>query len=216
MKYDGVNPITITLSNSKSYCFECNGSGTMDIEYKDSGVKVQLVSQNRENITYKGIINGDCIIKFSGDFVYTVSNFVAYTQTLSNDINYIPLNVDIVVYDFKNTDKRFVEFADNGVTGTLNYKIDGSKIAFKNDDFSYHVRYKVVPKLVTITTPEDEEVELDTDTHTLIPLLASFYIWLDDDERKATMYFNDYESKARTLYREYNTSKMIIHKGLVI
>ena len=29
----------------------------------------------------------------------------------------------------------------------------------------------------------------------MIPLLAAFYVWQDDEERKADKYFNDYEMK---------------------
>ena len=36
-------------------------------------------------------------------------------------------------------------------------------------------------------------MELDFDVQPLLPLLASYYIWLDDDERKSVMYQNMYE-----------------------
>ena len=53
----------------------------------------------------------------------------------------------------------------------------------------------VMPEMDVLTadTTDDYELNLPDKLVYLIPLLASYYIWLDDDERKAVMYRNEYE-----------------------
>lgn len=59
----------------------------------------------------------------------------------------------------------------------------------------YLVCYKRMYTPVTESTPDSFEFELDADLHVLIPLLAAFYVWQDDEERKADKLYNDYETK---------------------
>ena len=62
------------------------------------------------------------------------------------------------------------------------------------------VWFKRVPRRVTEQTPDDYELEFEADAAELLPLLASFYLWQDEDERKAVRYRNDYEDlKAQLL-----------------
>ena len=70
----------------------------------------------------------------------------------------------------------------------------------KVDDYegSFRIYYFKLPTQITQSTPDSFEIELPLVAHNLIPLLASYYLWLDDDERKAIMYKNDYE-EARNL-----------------
>ena len=60
---------------------------------------------------------------------------------------------------------------------------------------AYLVWYKRMYTPVTESTPDSFEFELDADLHVLIPLLAAFYVWQDDEERKADKLYNDYETK---------------------
>lgn len=53
----------------------------------------------------------------------------------------------------------------------------------------------VRPEHITIDTPEDHVIDLPDDLLELVPLLASYHIWLDDDLTKATMYYNNFVQK---------------------
>ena len=44
--------------------------------------------------------------------------------------------------------------------------------------------------------------------HHLIPLLAAYYLWLDDDERKAVQYYNNYETELSQIIQNENMPKM--------
>ncbi len=61
------------------------------------------------------------------------------------------------------------------------------------------VYYRLLPAVITAATPDETELELDYDAAGLIALLASFYVWADEDERKAVMFRNDYEDLKRQL-----------------
>lgn len=56
-----------------------------------------------------------------------------------------------------------------------------------------YVPYKVAPTKITEDTEADFEIELDETVQPLLPLLASYFIWLDDDSTKATLYYNNYD-----------------------
>lgn len=70
-------------------------------------------------------------------------------------------------------------------------------IVFKADDYkgSFRVYYNKLCTPIDETTPDTFVPELPTAAHHLIPLLASYYLWMDDDERKAFEYRNDFEEK---------------------
>ena len=46
--------------------------------------------------------------------------------------------------------------------------------------------------------------------HSLVPLLAAYYLWLDDEEQKATMYNNLYEQKLNQLLSKKKLPKATV------
>lgn len=71
---------------------------------------------------------------------------------------------------------------------------------FKSQDEKW-----VMPTITPFTseTPDDFELEIPKITHKLVPYLASYHVWLDDDERKAVYYYNMYESLKDEIIGEY-------------
>lgn len=49
------------------------------------------------------------------------------------------------------------------------------------------------PNIITSQTNDSEVIALPNNVVQLVPLLASYYVWLDDDTVKATVYKNEYE-----------------------
>lgn len=47
------------------------------------------------------------------------------------------------------------------------------------------------PSHITSDTSETEEIDLPEMVCGIVPLMSAYFIWLDDDERKATMYWNN-------------------------
>lgn len=68
----------------------------------------------------------------------------------------------------------------------------------------FDIYYSARPTRIDSVTSDSHVLELDQDVVELLPLLAAYFIWLDDDERKAVMYWNNYEDlKNQILAMEY-------------
>ena len=52
----------------------------------------------------------------------------------------------------------------------------------------------VRPTAITIDTLDNFVIELPDNLVELVPLLASYYVWLDDDQVKAALYWNSFDS----------------------
>jgi hypothetical protein len=87
------------------------------------------------------------------------------------------------------------EMSSDGYVPCSNRAIIGSYMLQLTTDREYLVFYKRLYTPVDEHTPDNFEFELDADLHVLIPLLAAFYVWQDDEERKADKLYNDYEMK---------------------
>lgn len=78
------------------------------------------------------------------------------------------------------------------------YQVEmGHTVVVKADDYvgSFRIYYSKQCTQVNADTPDEFVPELPLKVHHLIPLLASYYLWLDDDVAKATQYYNMYEQE---------------------
>ena len=68
------------------------------------------------------------------------------------------------------------------------------EIVIKMDDYdgAFRIYYLKEPTHVSSTTDTSFVFDIPLVAHKLLPLLTAYYLWLDDDERKAVMYKNDY------------------------
>ena len=74
----------------------------------------------------------------------------------------------------------------------------------------------VNPEAFALDIGSDDETEIDLPAKVtmLLPLLSAYYIWLDDDERKAVMYYNQYDDLCNQIFSErMNGTKMTITGG---
>lgn len=88
---------------------------------------------------------------------------------------------------FELTEDGYVPIGNHSVINRHNLQV--------NPDKEYLIFYTRMYTPVDNNTTDDFEFELDADLHVLIPLLAAFYVWQDDEERKADKLYNDYEMK---------------------
>lgn len=97
---------------------------------------------------------------------------------------------------------RFLEFADTPVmVGTSVYKkyndfeIENGKVIIMDGSVegSFKVFYKRAHRPFTLDSDDSRQIELPLKAHHLVPLLASYYIWLEDENAKAVSYYNQYE-----------------------
>lgn len=106
-------------------------------------------------------------------------------------------------------DENFLEFADNPVTFEENgkevykrftdYDIEAEDtIVINTDDVkgSFRIFYKAAHETFTGAERElREELPLPLKAHHLVPLIASYYVWMEDEPAKAAQYYNLYEQR---------------------
>lgn len=129
-----------------------------------------------------------------------------------------------VEYDFAEELPDFYEFyekpkyTENGERKTFDgYFIEGGGKLLVRGDFAGSVDfyYRAMPTRIDENTPGTYEMEIDRILHPLIPVLASYFVWLDDDERKATYYWNIYDVRKEELLNELKpTHPVTFHGGV--
>ena len=76
------------------------------------------------------------------------------------------------------------------------------------EEGTFRVFYKSAHEPYTKDTADETELPLPLRAHHLVPLLCAYYVWLDDDQQKAIMYYNQYETLAQTLLANENMPRM--------
>lgn len=209
-------PLAFSASGVKSYYFEADGEGVATISNGvDADIAIPLDSA-RKYKAYRGFANGDVTITFSGDYAYNVRNVAMYRELYSDNAEDIPAFCQYVPYDIAELTKAedgrvvFMDFANDqpvqqgsfssgqSYRTVEDYKKQDKSIILLNhfDVGEFTVWYKKYPRPIVTSTPDEYELELDYDAADLVPLLASHYIWLDDDPQRATMYYNDFAERS--------------------
>lgn len=77
----------------------------------------------------------------------------------------------------------------------LDYDIEDYHIMvlphFTDVELTVYYNERIIP--VTNSTQEDFDIQVVYPCEPLVALLAAHYVWLDDDERKAILYWNEYD-----------------------
>ena len=94
------------------------------------------------------------------------------------------------------------------------YEVEmGHTVVIKADDYagSFRIYYSKQCTQVDSNTADTFVPELPLKCHHLIPLLASYYLWLDDDATKAAQYFNMYETELAVVQTREKLPKMRVN-----
>lgn len=127
---------------------------------------------------------------------------------------------DYIYIDMTSAAKGFLMFGDTPVR----YEKDGTEMFRRFSDFEiendftvvinprnnageYRIYYEKKCTDITKDTPDTFEFEIPLVAHVLIPLLAAYYLWLDDEKEKATTYQNLYDSLLSDIERKKNKPK---------
>lgn len=117
-------------------------------------------------------------------------------------------------YDISELTGDFLAFTDTPVKvyndsyDTFNdFEIEEGHILVMDagDIGDFSVFYKKRPAVITRNTLDTEPLDIDIKIEPALPLLTSYYVWLDDDERKATQYYNMYDMLKTDLLSEQNS-----------
>lgn len=110
----------------------------------------------------------------------------------------------------------FVGFAEVPIYDDVRYVVHNNDtiVIMNSNPFEYEVFYKKAFERVKSETGDAFVIRIDSDVEILLPLLASYYIWLDDDERKAVMYYNDYENRKNgIIHNNSGAIARVVSKG---
>jgi len=147
-----------------------------------------------------------------------------YNNTLGGIPPYTNYNrYDIAALTVENNIERFIDFAyeqpilegdfeDNRYHKVGDYKIEQRKIIVLDyfEKGQFEIFYNAAPLKITKETQDEYEIELDYDVSALIPILSAYYIWLDDEERKAKMYWNQFDDlKNQIIGREKRPTQSV-------
>ena len=207
----------IDMADITTQRFECDGE-TVSFE-TDTPIRfvtaVTLVHAGEEQIVTSGYSFVDNIITFA-------------TAPDDGDV----LNVSYTTYG----DPGFMEFTDvpilfrrvtgqdtdNPITSDFytrfnNYEIESNRIMVINADENkgfFRIFYKKAHTDFE-NTQEDLQIELPLNlrVHHLVPLLASYYVWLEDEPSKAAQYYNLYEQKKTEIEARTNKPKIKVLEG---
>lgn len=140
---------------------------------------------------------------------------IQITQKAQAGNGYVSYDLDALTFAQEEEARRvFLEFAPDPILWTR--QEGGSWTAL--DDFRredkrlwlpaalegiFEVVYHRIPKAVDKQTPDEEAIDLDDEAAALVPLLAAHYLWLDDDERKAILYWNEFDDLKNQLAQKH-------------
>ena len=130
-----------------------------------------------------------------------------YEFDISNDDTgylYITMtDIDDLFLDFADTPVLFERDGADFYTKFADYEIEADNTLVINADKnkgSFRVFYKVAHDTFTGKTSQlKEDLPLQLKVHHLVPLLASYYVWNEDEPTKAAQYLNLFESEKAEL-----------------
>ena len=112
-------------------------------------------------------------------------------------------DIDDLFLDFADTPVLFERDGADFYTKFADYEIEADNTLVINADKnkgSFRVFYKVAHDTFTGKTSQlKEDLPLKLKVHHLVPLLASYYVWNEDEPTKAAQYLNLFESEKAEL-----------------
>lgn len=173
----GVGSITVTGTDAER-TVEVNGAARTLIRYTVS----ELLGKERDELT----------LTFSGGY-YRVTELSFFGAAVADMLP----PCDGTAYDMRAQVSDFLRFASkpigDGLPVSEDYVIDGSALILSAavPDGDYSVYYEHRPEPVN---PDDSEAELDVEREIdfLVPLLAAYYIWMEDQPDKAAQFYQRY------------------------
>ena len=135
---------------------------------------------------------------------------------------------DLLYYDMEELTKvgnvvKFLELAEPPVmhgTGVYKrfsqYEVERDKIVIIDGSIAgnFKIFYRKQHSQFDENTLDGVECELPLKCHDLIPLLASYYIWQDDDVSKAAVYYNMYLDEKANFVNEIKPKFKIMGGGI--
>lgn len=151
-----------------------------------------------------------------------IGNHFPFQKTYQFDVD--DTDEGILFFDMTLVDPNFLSFGDTPVM----YERDGQAYWKKFSDYdvetettlvinaddtkgSFRIYYNALCTQINQDTADTFVPELPLKAHHLIPLLASYYLWLDDEYDKAMLYKQDYETALSLALQTQKKTKAIVY-----
>lgn len=181
-----------------TYSFRVSGTGSFTVGGKEYSFDGNMT-------VFRGYATEGDELVFRGDFLYTVYDLSVYRGVFAATSEDIRLKGEELVFDLAELTDDFLAFAElpsdmrgRAIKGA---RFSGSRLYLpESSEGVVNISYRRRPKSPTVDSL-DEELDIPTETETLLPLLTASYLWLDDDREKAEYYLNAYREEMAILRR---------------
>jgi len=110
--------------------------------------------------------------------------------------------------------RNAVNRAQDVIYTTVALQIENFLLLYDNDwEMPEDVKHIDAPTKITTSTKDTFNMPLSTFLMPLLPLLTAYYVWLDDDINKATMYYNQYDTMKNELLNVAMKPRMATIEG---
>lgn len=221
--------ITFETDKGKSYYFEIDGYGEIDI-YVGEELAEQIIHEPDESgfNVYKNFLDNDdnlpVRLVFKGDHPYKIRNVCVYgldynyggsddTDNIPNYTNENTFNLKDEISDFY----KIVKFYYNGreMINNTDYKMIDHYTLIINDmtDGEYTIKYQPYVEKIDNDTDDSYELPLEHEMAVLLPLYMASELYKDDDLAMSTMYRNEFEAMVDDTYPTNCDLKFISKSG---
>jgi hypothetical protein len=223
--------LVFEADGAKAFYFEANGKGSYKVEalddkgfWRECGDGEFYNEGNPSPINSKFLpvrdfikrdgdfVQGRIKLTISGEYLFSVRCVALYKDVYSEKQIDIPALKPSTEYDMAEISTDFVSFACPPIEFEgydkmrTEYGIEGSKLLLPRS-YSGVVRVLYNRKRKELEPTEYPEkdatlLDLDPELCTLLPLLVASYVWLEDEEAKASYYMNLYRERAAEIERK--------------
>lgn len=219
-----IDDIIYEAEGAKAYYFEADGNGVLYLEeyITDTGewrIFGELPLQSKQIfVPYKGFIKkqGDFVdgrirLRFTGEYLYSVKNVALYQYLYNGEVADIPAYEAYTRYDVKELVPDFMALCSPPIReeeeNTLlnqEYEQEGDSIILLPYDKRgvYKVLYEHRPTAIEntgATTEDTQELDLDDELCSLMPILVASYVWIEDEPEKSEYYMSLYRERVQEI-----------------
>ena len=192
--HKGGEKVLISYSDeAKAYSFRTDGKGRYAVVLRSESGKTFDFSKSGE--LHRGFLEGAGAIFLIGDYSYTAYNFAIFDELFGDKVEDIPVISDYLKFKMSDYCDDFLSFVslptDEEGKEITDAQLNGGVMSIpRSYTGKIQLVYKSAPK--TLSGNPNEEIILPVGCEHLPALLASAYVWLDDDAEKAQYYMSLY------------------------
>ena len=178
--------------NGRCFSFTATGRGSYSVK---DGYKTRFYPIRNEGERHRGIIEGGTsgVLEFSTDYTCAVYDLAVFDRLYGQSTSDVPIYTPFTEYDLKGRIPSLSSLTappsdDFGRTITR-ISASGTKLCIPRD-FSGAINLSYKKSAPDLSGNSGEIIDVPPECEHLLPLLVSFYVWLDDDPEKAAAYMS--------------------------